>query len=153
MDDGFHNHRQAVKRWRKRNPEKVRASHRRWRERNPHKWKAAQRKAYINWVDRNPEKQVFRSAKNNAKEKDIEFSISIEDINIPEACPLLNILMFFDPYQGVNPNTPTLDRIDNTKGYVAGNVWVISKMANFMKRDASIEELKTFANNISEIFN
>ena len=42
-------------------------------------------------------------------------------------------------------NSPALDRIDNTKGYIRGNVWVISHRANQMKVDANIEELKLFA--------
>ena len=38
-------------------------------------------------------------------------------------------------------NSPSLDRIDPGKGYVKGNVQVISMQANRMKNDGSIEEL------------
>ena len=44
--------------------------------------------------------------------------------------------------------SPSLDRIDNTKGYIKGNVQVISKKANSMKNSASIEELKKFCANV-----
>jgi hypothetical protein len=46
---------------------------------------------------------------------------------------------------GGNPNSPALDRIDNNKGYVKGNVMVVSHRANMMKVDASPEELIKFA--------
>ena len=39
-------------------------------------------------------------------------------------------------------------RIDNTKGYIKGNVWVISKKANLMKSSATLEELQTFCKNV-----
>ena len=45
-------------------------------------------------------------------------------------------------------NSPSLDRIDNSKGYIKGNVWVISQKANAMKNSATLEELKIFSTNI-----
>ena len=39
-------------------------------------------------------------------------------------------------------NSPSLDRIDPTKGYVKGNVWIISHKANVFKSYATHEELK-----------
>ena len=56
------------------------------------------------------------------------------------------------PYSGLkmtlkhgHMNSASLDRIDSTKGYIKGNVQVISMKANTMKSNASIEELVTFA--------
>jgi hypothetical protein len=40
----------------------------------------------------------------------------------------------------------SLDRIDSDKGYVKGNVQVISYRANMLKSNASIEELEKVLN-------
>ncbi len=37
---------------------------------------------------------------------------------------------------------PTLDRIIPSRGYVRGNIAVISFRANFLKRDATLDELR-----------
>jgi len=42
----------------------------------------------------------------------------------------------------------TIDRVDGSKGYVPGNVQIISHLANRMKNSASVEQLITFAENI-----
>jgi hypothetical protein len=38
-----------------------------------------------------------------------------------------------------------LDRVDNTKGYVKGNVIVVSRRANVLKKDATLNELRQLA--------
>jgi len=46
---------------------------------------------------------------------------------------------------GNNNNSPSLDRIDNTKGYTPDNVVVVSNRANSIKRDATPDELMAVA--------
>lgn len=85
-----------------------------------------------NWYLRNPEAKLWHAAKDRAAEKSLEFSIAVEDIKIPDTCPLLDIPL----RRGIGrptANSPTLDRISNDKGYVPGNVWVISNAANTCK--------------------
>lgn len=91
--------------------------------------------------------KMLMGARNRSKIKNLEFSIDISDINIPEYCPVLGIkLAVHKGKSGGKKNSPALDRIDNSKGYVKGNVRVISHLANMMKSHASNEELIRFAN-------
>ena len=69
------------------------------------------------------------------------------DIIIPEKCPILEV-PFVLGSKGDYEYTPTIDRIDNSKGYTKDNIQVISKKANSMKNSASLEELKIFCKNI-----
>lgn len=88
----------------------------------------------------NPEKYLWKSARTSAKQRGIEFTISEEDIIIPSVCPVLGLPL--TPLSGPRSDTtPSIDRIDNNKGYTADNIHVISWRANNLKRDASLSEL------------
>ncbi len=84
---------------------------------------------------------LFWVAKNRARSRGIGFSLRIEDITVPSVCPVLGIPLYTNRGKA-GPNSPSLDRIDNTKGYVPGNVRVISYRANVLKGDASVEEVR-----------
>lgn len=99
------------------------------------------------------EVRMYRRAKTRAKTRGIEFSIDKSDVIIPEFCPILGIKL--EPYvghSGGRPNSPALDRIDNSKGYVKGNVIVISHLANMMKSSATKEELLAFADWVQKAY-
>lgn len=85
--------------------------------------------------------QLWRGAKKRAKEKAVPFSIDVRGIRIPERCPVLDIPL--RPNIGGKtgaPGSPSLDRFDPAKGYIPGNVVVISHRANRLKSDATITE-------------
>ena len=84
--------------------------------------------------------KMITSAKVRARKKRVEFSISREDIIIPDVCPVLGIPMSQN-VGVVKDNSPTLDRVDNSMGYIPSNVMVISYRANCLKRDSSVQEL------------
>lgn len=89
---------------------------------------------------------MLSRAKNRAREKSLEFDLSTEDIVIPAACPILGLpLEHKKGSPGGAHNSPALDRIDNSKGYVKGNVVVVSHLANMMKSSATPEQLLKFA--------
>lgn len=87
---------------------------------------------------------LIKLAKISAKNRGIEFNLSTEDIIIPKKCPILN--KEFDPKSF--KYTYSIDRLNNSKGYLSDNIRIISRLANLMKSSASDEELLTFAKNI-----
>ena len=100
---------------------------------------------------RHPNRRLHITAKHRAKKRGLEFNIDFDDVIIPECCPVLGIpLQFKEGGHGGAPNSPSLDRIDNSKGYVKGNVQVISHLANSMKSTANEEQLLKFAKWILE---
>lgn len=102
--------------------------------------KFCDRKQRIEKNRQNPAKYLCNSAKGNAKAKNLEFDITPEDIIVPDVCPVLGI-----PIQVLSEDreaSASIDRIDSTKGYVKGNVVVISAKANRLKNNATVEELE-----------
>lgn len=96
------------------------------------------------WKTENPEQYLWAKAKNRAKTSGLEFNIEVSDIVIPEFCPVLGLKL--EKGEGrQQDNSPTLDRIDSSKGYVKGNIEVISWRANSLKKDATPEELQKLA--------
>lgn len=123
-------------------PERSRLATDTWRKSNPEKVAAGNSRRRAEHFD----KFLFRIAKRRAAVRGLEFTITLQDVRIPEVCPVLGLVLSTDR-QGRRkgfplPFTPTLDRIDNTKGYVPGNVAVISWRANELKKDATLDELE-----------
>ena len=87
---------------------------------------------------------LWKSARARAKQKGLEFSIDVEDIIVPEVCPILGIKMCYNRGDKKD-NSYSLDRIDSTKGYTKGNIWVISLKANRIKNDSTPYELRLIA--------
>lgn len=92
-------------------------------------------------------KTKLEHCKIRALKKGIEFNLTEEDIVIPELCPILEVPLVIGT-KGDYEYSPSIDRIDNTKGYIKGNVQIISKKANSMKNCASYKELQAFCKNV-----
>lgn len=100
-----------------------------------------------------PSWRMHQRAKQRCKKSGLEFSISPDDIVIPETCPVLNMhLNMNSGRSGAYRNSPSLDRKDNSKGYTKENIWVISQLANAMKGAASIDDLHSFADWVNKEF-
>ena len=117
----------------------------------------AKRRAYMaGYVDKNRYsskdkrlKDLIASVRYRAIQKGLEFNIDSTDLSIPDVCPLLNIKIVWDVRTGGPvPNSPSIDRIDSTKGYIKGNVHIISFRANAIKSNATIEELELLVQNL-----
>jgi len=85
---------------------------------------------------------MLNRCKTRAKIKNMEFNLTLENITIPKECPILGIPLLYIKGRGGHWNSPSLDRIDNSKGYILGNVQVISRRANIIKNDAALEEIE-----------
>ena len=90
-----------------------------------------------------PRIRMRNDARERAIKKGIEFNLnSYTDIPpIPKFCPILNIPLFVKGWVGTD-NSPTLDRIDNNRGYIKGNIRVISRKANQMKSNGSFRDVE-----------
>lgn len=87
---------------------------------------------------------LWLSAKNRATRVGLPFNISPADIVIPETCPVLGIPMRRGT-KTQTPNSPSVDRLIPERGYVIGNIGVISSKANTIKGSASASELRAVA--------
>jgi hypothetical protein len=87
---------------------------------------------------------LFGGAKQRAKKNNIVFSIKKEDIIIPDFCPILGLKLKNNNI--LSDDSITLDRIENSKGYIASNIQVISWKANRLKSNSTIEELQKIIN-------
>lgn len=91
------------------------------------------------------ERMLWSGAKVRARKRQREFSIEISDVIVPPYCPMLGIKID-SSWGGTAQNnadraaTASLDRIDPDKGYVKGNVVVLSYRANMIKGDGSAED-------------
>jgi hypothetical protein len=92
-----------------------------------------------NWKYK-PSLHMLNNSKQRAKGKGMEHTLLLEDIVIPEICPVLGIKLETGDRKNHN-NAPSIDRIDNTKGYTKDNIMIISARANILKKDATMDEL------------
>jgi len=98
---------------------------------------------YQHGLSETPRWRMWVVARTRAKQKNIPFSLRLVDIpTIPTTCPILNIPLIHNfGHKGHIPGSPSLDRIIPSKGYVPGNVEIISQRANQIKSDATVEEV------------
>jgi hypothetical protein len=106
---------------------------------------------------------MFHNAKYRAARSGIEFSITLDDIRQLAKglthCPWLGIELRWQCNFGsgvgrgkskAHPHSPSLDRLDSSKGYVKGNIVIVSHRANAIKRDATAQELISMGQRIAE---
>jgi hypothetical protein len=83
-----------------------------------------------------------------AKELGLPFNLELKDIVIPEVCPVLGIPLISntDGSRVPSHNSPSLDKMIPGKGYVKGNVAVISYLANTIKNCATADQILRVGN-------
>lgn len=86
------------------------------------------------WQKNHPLDRLLSSIKRRANKSGLECTITKEHLVIPSHCPILGIeLRFGGRTVHERRNSPSVDRIDNNKGYTPDNIQIISNHANFIK--------------------
>ena len=111
------------------------------------------RKTRYETVEKNPQGKdyrlhMLRMAKKRARRRNIFFDLNLEDIKIGTHCSILGLKfeVGMDNWQ----NSPSLDRIDNNRGYESDNVIVVCMMANTIKNQATPDQIRKVADFYSE---
>ncbi len=95
-----------------------------------------------------PLNHMYSRLKKSAKDDNKVFSIKLEDLKFSDRCPIYGTE--WDLSHIRSDQTPTVDRVDNTKGYIKGNVKIISWKANRLKHTASLKEIEALAKYMKE---
>lgn len=89
---------------------------------------------------------LVNASKQRAKTKNREHTLTLKDIKelypIDGKCPVFGFDLEFNS-AGFRETSPSIDRIDSSKGYTRDNVQVISWKANRLKAYATVEDLET----------
>ena len=92
-----------------------------------------------------PHTYFFSRYRCRARKKGLEFTLTKEDfakLLEPMVCSVTGVKLIFALDKG--PCTPTIDRIDNSKGYIPGNVRLVSWIYNRAKSSSTDEEVLTY---------
>jgi len=90
-------------------------------------------------------KALLNASKQRASIKNIEHSITVEDLKdiYPKdgCCPVFGFKLEFGN-AGFRDHSPSIDKIDPSKGYTKDNIQILSWRANRLKADSTVEELE-----------
>ncbi len=90
-------------------------------------------------------RQLLSRIKKRAKVAGYKSDLELSDIDFPVECPVLKVPIDYTLGEGHKKYGPSIDRIDNTKGYMKGNIQIISEQANRIKTNSTVQELQLFA--------
>lgn len=91
---------------------------------------------------------LWERARKRALVRNLAFDLNKGSIFVPERCPALGLPLIVGKKRSAN--SPSLDRINPSQGYVVGNVRVICDRANRLKGACSLAELKCRAESSAE---
>lgn len=80
-------------------------------------------------------------ARRRARDVGVPYDRAIEKIPFPAICPVLGIPLSREADAPL-ASRPSIDRMVPEKGYVVGNVRIISFRANTLKSDATVDEVR-----------
>lgn len=116
-------------------------SRKRWAKAYRARKKHERTAAYAQWRRSNYEVYTLNILRKRARDKNISFNLTKEDLKMPIKCPVLGIPIY-NATKKATDNSPSVDRVIPRRGYVKGNVCIISHRANMLKNNASLSELE-----------
>ncbi len=127
--------------------------YRAWKQAYWRDWYAKQGKAAVTagvdrWRRANPQRYIFGRKKNEVTTSGRhEWALEFTDVVWPTHCPALGIELDYGkkPKGHASDNSPSLDRLDSSRGYVKGNVLVVSCLANRIKNSSTPAQLAAVA--------
>lgn len=144
--------RQKQKEYREKNKDKIKA----YREENKEAIKESSRKHYktAETIPHRFVNYLFSSCKRGAKDRNIPFKLTKEDIenlciNSNGKCALSGLPLTSERN---NPMKASVDRIDSNKGYTKNNVQLVGAMVNTAKNDLTTDMFVLMCRNVAENF-
>jgi hypothetical protein len=142
--------------WRAANPEKVREMAAAWRAANPEKVKIIRKKALKNSKQRRQSSiaafanHQFSVIKSRAKQdgRGLKITANYLETLLRNANGVCQVSGLPITYKIGDVHIASFDRIDNNKGYVYGNIQVVSSYVNYAKQEFSQEMLFEVAKGI-----
>lgn len=132
----------------------ARQANARWYEKN----KAKARANNLAWRRTSPASAMLYSCRKSAKARGLECSLTLEQVTKlvePMVCSVTKLPLKWhkegDSFR--NPWVPSIDRLDNLRGYHWGNVRLVCCAFNIMRSDFSDEVVRTLARAVSENWN
>lgn len=83
----------------------------------------------------------FLRKRQNASKTRHEFTLTFDEILWNKFCPILGIELDYFANK-IQHNSVSFDRVDSTKGYIPGNIQIISHRANNLKGDGTLREFE-----------
>lgn len=114
------------------------------------------RERQYRWQKKNPKLMWCAYARLNAKrravKKGLPFDLSGSYIYsiLPDKCPVFGTAFKFRGNGVLGPTSPSIDRIDPAKGYVEGNIVIISLKANQIKNAFTTSDIRRVADWMEE---
>ena len=87
----------------------------------------------------------FNVKRSQAKSLGVDWNIRFQEVEWNDWCPVFDIKLNWLNEGKAKDDTPSFDRTDSDKGYVAGNVVIMSWKANRLKNNATKEDLKALS--------
>ena len=98
------------------------------------------------WVVRH----LLYDCKSRSRKKGLVFDLSVSDLHIPDVCPIFGVGLVYGSKGKRVACSPSIDRIDSSKGYTPDNVWIICWKANNIKNEGTPAQHRAIADAVEK---